>query len=198
MPPARQGLRAEPGEFPGPGTARRLPLPHAKGRARDKGMIHENMMISRTCDSGFQHAPAISRVSLSDNRIVPSVGIVCGPIRPAFELTHPGHLAFCQIAFSGTAIRSYRIGLFPVRGVDAGTASHKHRQNFDPSCVTWGNPEPDHSQIGGRRLRTLARAATRPVTEKDWYQSTIGPLDGQQIFRIAPVFSSIAPLDLGR
>ncbi len=41
MSTACQGLRAEPGEFPGLGTARRLPLPDAKGRARDKGLIHK-------------------------------------------------------------------------------------------------------------------------------------------------------------
>ncbi len=52
MPPARRGLRAEPEEFPGLGTARRLPLPDAKGRARDKGLIHEKIMMARACDSG--------------------------------------------------------------------------------------------------------------------------------------------------
>ncbi|MCY4237554.1 MAG: hypothetical protein OXC93_04270 [Rhodospirillaceae bacterium] len=34
-------LRPEPGAFPGPGTARRLPLPHAQGRPRDKGLTHK-------------------------------------------------------------------------------------------------------------------------------------------------------------
>ncbi len=32
----------------------RLPLPHVQGRARDKGLIHKNMMISMTCDSGSE------------------------------------------------------------------------------------------------------------------------------------------------
>jgi len=38
MPAAGRERRAEPGEFPSPGTARRLPLPHAQGRARDKDL----------------------------------------------------------------------------------------------------------------------------------------------------------------
>ena len=48
---AGRGRRAEPGGLLGPGTARRLPLPHAQGRTRDKGLIHKNIMISMTCDS---------------------------------------------------------------------------------------------------------------------------------------------------
>jgi len=47
-------LRPEPGAFPGPGTARRLPLPHAQGRARDKGLIHKNIIMARTGDSDCQ------------------------------------------------------------------------------------------------------------------------------------------------
>ncbi|MCY4191919.1 MAG: hypothetical protein OXD42_11495 [Rhodospirillaceae bacterium] len=48
---AGRGRRAEPGAFPGPGTARRLPLPHAQGRTRARGLIHKNIVMARTGDS---------------------------------------------------------------------------------------------------------------------------------------------------
>ncbi len=52
MSPVGRGLRAEPGELPGPGTARRLPLPDAQVRARTMGLIHENMQNCINTNTG--------------------------------------------------------------------------------------------------------------------------------------------------
>lgn len=56
MPATGRGSRAEPGEFPGPSTTRRLPRPHAQGRARDQSLIHTNIIMARTCGSGSRTA----------------------------------------------------------------------------------------------------------------------------------------------
>ncbi len=40
---------------------RRLPLPHAQCRARDKCLIHKNMMMARTCDSDSERLFGLHR-----------------------------------------------------------------------------------------------------------------------------------------